>query len=353
MSSPTAARLSFKVSDFRVVARGLNYPEGPVYCKDTGTVLVVEIGARILSRIYPDGSKPKEVVATLGGGPNGAAHGPDGAVYVCNDGGFFIAQVPRTLPDGRKDTIQVAVGEPPNGGGGSIQRVAPDGTFSTLYSTFPAKDPFDPKGIVQMLPLRSPDDLVFDEAGGFWFTDWGKDRWRDRDITGVYYAKPDGSSIEEKIFPLKSPNGIGLSPDNKRLYVAESFTRRILYWDLSAPGVIQRNPKTQDGSYLLTAKLPFEACLDSLALDEAGNIYVACFLPHGADPMSRGGIAVVAPDGEWLEWIEIDIGDPDPLPSNLCFGGPDRRTAYITLDATGLLIACEMRIPGKELLWAK
>lgn len=350
MSSPSEARSSFKVSDFRVVASGLSYPEGPLYCKDTGTVLVAEIGAGILSRVYPDGSKPKEIVATLGGGPNGAAHGPDGAVYVCNDGGFYIAQVPRALADGRKDTIQVAVSQPPNYTGGSIQRVAADGSVSTLYTEFTVKDP---TGKTQTLPLRSPDDLVFDESGGFWFTDWGKDRWRDRDITGVYYAKPDGSSIEEKIFPLKSPNGIGLSPDNKRLYVAESFTRRILYWELSAPGVIKPNPKTMDGSYLLTAHLPYEGCLDSFALDEEGNLYVTCFLPHGADPMSRGGIAVVSPQGETLEWIEIDIGDPDPLPSNLCFGGPDRRTAYITLDATGLLIACEMRVPGKELLWAK
>ena len=90
-----------------------------------------------------------------------------------------------------------------------------------------------------------------------------------------------------------------------------------------------------------------------MALDEEGNVYAAGFLPHGADTLSRGGIAVVAPSGEVLDWIEIDIGDPDPLPSNLCFGGPDRKTAYITLDATGKLIACEMRIAGKKLAWPK
>jgi gluconolactonase len=349
MGTAYAAKAKFRTSEFRVVADGLNYPEGPVYCPD-GTVLVVEIGAGTLTRIYPDGSKPKETVATLGGGPNGAAIGPDGAIYICNDGGFYIAQVPRTLPDGRTDQIRVAIWQPPNYTGGSIQRVGTDGAVTTLYTTFVAKDP---QGTPHTLPLHSPDDLVFDSAGGFWFSDWGKDRWRDRDITGVYYAKPDGSSIQEMIFPLKSPNGIGLSPDETRLYVAESFTRRILYWELSAAGVIKPNPKTSDGSYLLTAHLPFQACLDSMALDEEGNVYAAGFLPHGADTLSRGGIAVVAPSGEVLDWIEIDIGDPDPLPSNLCFGGPDRKTAYITLDATGKLIACEMRIAGKKLAWPK
>jgi gluconolactonase len=350
MGTAHAARAGFKVSECRVVATGLNYPEGPVYCQDTGTVLVVEIGAGTLTRIYPDGSKPKETVATLGGGPNGAAHGPDGAIYICNDGGFYIAQVPRTLPGGRTDTIQVAVCQPPNYTGGSIQRVGLDGKVTTLYTNFVAKDP---AGVSHTLPLRSPDDLVFDSAGGFWFTDWGKDRWRDRDITGVYYAKPDGSSIQEKIFPLKSPNGIGLSPDEKRLYVAESFTRRILYWELSAAGVIQPNPKTMDGSYILTSHLPYAGCPDSMALDEEGNVYAACFLPHGAAVLSQGGLAVVSPQGETLDWIEIDAGDPDPLPSNLCFGGPDRRTAYITLDGTGTLVACEMRVPGKRLAWAR
>src|SRR5437588_11759500 len=97
MGTAYAAKATFRTSEFRLVADGLNYPEGPVYCPD-GTVLVVEIGAGTLTRIYPDGSKPKETVATLGGGPNGAAIGPDGAIYICNDGGFYIAQVPRTLP---------------------------------------------------------------------------------------------------------------------------------------------------------------------------------------------------------------------------------------------------------------
>ena len=331
-SSPHSARHSVKTSQFREIASGLGYPEGPVYRPD-GSVLVVEISKGCLSSIAPDGTR--SVVAQLGGGPNGAAIGPDGAVYICNDGGFEI------VPIGH---LQVALNQPTGYIGGSIQRVAPDGSFTTLYTDFPV-----PLAVgAAANRLCSPDDLVFDSAGNFWFTDWGKTRARDRDVTGVYYAKPDGSSIVEKVFPLESPNGIALSPNEDRLYVAESFTRRILYWELSAPGTIRPNPKTLDGSYLLTSKIPFEGCLDSMAIDEKGNLYVASFLPHGQDPNSRGGITVVSPEAEILEWIEIDIGTPDPFPSNLCFGGPHRTTMYVTLSGTGRLIACEVRIPGKK-----
>jgi gluconolactonase len=333
MATSTLAFRSIKTSPFREVASGLGYPEGPVCCPD-GSVLVVEISAGCLSRIAPDGTR--SVVAQLGGGPNGAAVGPDGAVYVCNNGGFEIVRI---------GAIQVALNQPADYSGGRIERVAQDGTHTTLYTNFPVPLP---EGATANL-LRSPDDLVFDSAGNFWFTDWGKTRERNRDVTGIYYAKPDGSSITEMVFPLQSPNGIGLSPNEDRLYVVESFTRRILYWELSAPGTFKKNPKTLDGSYLLTAKIPFEACLDSMAVDEQGNVYVASFLPHGADPDTRGGITVVSPDGKILEWIEVDIDTPDPFPSNVCFGGPNRTTMYATLSGTGRLIACDVRIPGARL----
>ena len=334
MAIPTDGRPSFRISEFREIASGLNYPEGPLYRPD-GTVLVAEVGGGIVSRVHPDGTK--ETYATLGGGPNGLAAGPDGAIYVCNDGGFFIAEI---------GGIQVALSQPLNYTGGSIQRIAPDRTVTTIYTHFEAKNPLD--GSTATLPLRSPDDLVFDSHGGFYFTDWGKDRWRDRDVTGVYYAQPDGSSIQEILFPLKSPNGIALSPDESRLYVAESWTRKILYWELDGPGTIRPNPPMLDNSHLLTANPPFQAGLDSMSVDENGNVYVAGLLPNGADPTARGGIIVVSPHGDVLEWISIDIGQVDPLPSNITFGGPDRRTAYITLGGTGRLISCQMRVPGKK-----
>ena len=328
--------MSFKTSEFRVLASGLEYPEGPVYRSDGG-VLVVEIHKGTLTRVAPDGTAT--TVATLGGGPNGAAVGPDGAIYVCNNGGMNwieLPATPETLP------LWIPTTQPADYVTGSIQRVT-GSTFTTLYSQCNGNR------------LCSPDDLVFDAKGGFWFTDWGKQRATDRDITAVYYAQADGSKIVQAIppqgYPLNrsAPNGIALSPDDGRLYVAETYARWILYWELASEGVIKPSSRL-DGSYLLTANIPRQGTLDSIAVDEKGNVYAATMLPDGQDPKVAGGITVISPEGKILEFIELMVeGKPEPLPSNLCFGGPDRRTAFITLAGTGRLVACEMEIPGKPL----
>jgi gluconolactonase len=345
MGATYSATSSFKVSDFSVVASGLNYPEGPFWRPDN-TLLVCEVGNGQLRRVHLDPvTLDQDPVASLGGGANGCAVGPDGAIYVCNDGGCTMLPVPQS--DGGK-IVGALAQIPPNYQGGKIQRVDPDGTFKDIYTQF------TPSGQSAAIPLRSPDDLTFDSSGGFWFTDWGKVNGRLADITGIFYAKPDGSSIQE-LSVRNSPNGIVLSPDEKRLYVAESWTRRVLYYELSGPGQIIPNPITVgDSSYLLTAAIPFQAALDSMTIDEEGNVYVISILPQGWNPNSRGGITVISPpqepggEGKVLEWIEINIGQADPLPSNICFGGPDRQTAFITLGGTGRVVSCRMRVPGKK-----
>src|SRR5207245_10142014 len=87
--------------------------------------------------------------------------------------------------------------------------------------------------------LCGRNDLGFDGAGGFWFTDLGKTRERDADRGAVYYAKADGPLIQDAIFPLERPNGIGLSPDEKTLYVVETPTARCWAFTLSGPGQIE------------------------------------------------------------------------------------------------------------------
>jgi gluconolactonase len=301
----------------REIASGLQFPEGPVALPD-GSVLVVEIKRGTLSRVTPDGKI--SVVAKTGGGPNGAALGPDGRVYVCNNGGFEWHEFAG---------FSVPGNQPSDYGGGRIQRVdLSSGRVEDLYTACDGR------------PLCGPNDLVFDASEGFWFTDHGKTRARDRDRTGVFYAKADGSMIREVIFPLDAPNGIGLSPDGRRLYVAETWTGRVWSWDVTAPGEVVVMMGLGTGGGTLLAGLPGFQLFDSLAVDGAGNVCVATLV--------NGGITVIAPDGSVLEHVPT----PDPLTTNVCFGGPELRTAFITLSGTGKLVATEWPRPGLRLNYA-
>lgn len=302
------------MAEIREIAHGLAFPEGPVALVD-GSVLVVEIKRGTLSRVTPDGRIT--VVARTGGGPNGAAIGPDGRVYVCNNGGFAWHEVAGLSVPGE---------QPPDYDGGRIQRVDLDtGRVEDLYTACDGH------------PLRGPNDLVFDASGGFWFTDHGKIRTRDRDRGGVYYARPDGSLIREVLFPLDSPNGIGLSPDGRRLYVAETYTGRLWAWDVTAPGALAADAGLMPGGGTLLLGVPGFQLFDSLAVDAAGNVCVAT--------LANGGITVVSPDGAVVEHLPM----PDPITTNICFGGAELRTAYITLSGTGRLVAVEWPRPGLRL----
>ncbi|MCD2512522.1 SMP-30/gluconolactonase/LRE family protein [Comamonas endophytica] len=295
------------------IAAGLRFPEGPIAMPD-GSLLLVEIEGRTLTRVGTDGRV--ERIVQLQGGPNGAALGPDGKVYICNNGGF-------KWHDSAEHGIR-PIGQADDYTGGWIETVdLASGRVERLYERSESG------------PLRGPNDLVFDRQGGFWFTDHGKTRARDVDRGSVYYARADGSSIREIIFPLWSPNGIGLSADERTLYVAETFTGRIWAFELSAPGEIKPQPwphSPQGGR--LVAGLPGYQNLDSLALDSAGNICVAT--------LSNGGITVVSPCGAHIEHIPM----PDAMTTNLCFGGPSLQTAFITLSSTGRLVAMEWERPG-------
>ena len=301
---------------YEEVTTGLQFPEGPIACAD-GSVLLVEIKRGTLTRVHADGRQ--EIVAETGGGPNGAAIGPDGACYVCNNGGFVWHEV---------GGLTIAGDQPPDYSGGRIERIdLASGEVRVLYTECEGH------------PLRGPNDIVFDSQGGFWFTDLGKMRDRDRDRTGIFYALPDGSSIREMAFPVDGgPNGIGLSPQEDRVYAAETFTGRVLYWQLDGPGSIVPNPMSPHGGHLL-AGLPDGQMLDSLAVDGEGNVCVATLL--------NGGITVFSPSGEHRHLATDDI-----MTTNICFGGPDLRTAWITLSSTGRLVKTTWETKGLALAYA-
>lgn len=304
------------MDEYKIIAEGLEFPEGPLWCSD-GSLIVVEIHRRTLTRVQPDGST--RVIAECGGGPNGAAVGPDGMIYICNNGGF---EWHRTKTGGL-----FPAGKPDDYAGGSIQRVDPHtGKLETLYTECNGR------------PLLGPNDIVFDSAGGFWFTDHGKEHLRNHDVTGIYYASTDGKRIVEAAFGFKDgPNGIGLSPDEKRLYIAESYSRAILYWDLQAPGEIVADPGTDHGGRTLAV---VKDCvgIDSLALDAEGNICV------GTIGAREGGITIVSPTGE-QNYLEVG----DMFTTNICFGGGSLKTAYITRSLSGTLAEMPWDTAGLKL----
>lgn len=300
------------MAGLKLIADGLKFPEGPIAMAD-GSILLVEIARGTLTRITPDGKK--EIVAEPGGGPNGAAIGPDGACYICNNGGFEWHEREGMLIPG--DIAK-------NYSGGRIERVdLKTGEVETLYK--------ECNGI----PLNGPNDIVFDKSGGFWFTDLGKGRGRVQDRGGLYYAKTDGSSVKEVVFPIPSPNGVGLSPDEKTVYVADTVPGRLWAFDIVAPGEVAPPDGPLPGRFVGSpAGLNF---FDSLAVDSAGNVCVATIF--------NAGITVFSPDGSSIRHVPTD----DFITTNICFGGKDLKTAYITLSATGRLASMEWEVPGLPL----
>jgi gluconolactonase len=307
------------MAEFKLITDKLDFPEGPV-ATSRGTIIVVEIARQTLSEV--DGSTGEiRVVAETGGGPNGAAVGPDGQIYLCNNGGFSWHV--------RNGFKAPAAPDPADYIGGHIQRIDPvSGTVADVYDR--CGDHL----------LKGPNDIVFDRDGGFWFTDLGKTRARDMDLGGLYYARPDGSSITEVVFPLTTPNGVGLSPSGDRVYVAETGPGRVWAWDISAPGQITPSGHGPGGGHLLHGFEGFQL-LDSLAVDAEGNVCVATLV--------TGGVSVISPEGSLVE--QVLVPDHDFFVTNICFGGPDRRTAYITSSGLGRLYATPWPNAGAELAY--
>ena len=302
----------------RELASGLQFPEGPV-ALDDGSILLVEIARGSLSRVTPDGRI--HVVASLGGGPNGAAIGPDGAVYVCNNGGFDYTT--------EHDGCLRPTGQAHDYDGGRIERVnLATGRWERLFDT------------VDGLPLRGPNDIVFDADGGFYFTDLGKSRALDMDHGGVFYAPAGGGAPHGVARPALTPNGVALSPDGRTLYYAETAGARLWAFDLEGPGRVRREPwPSPHGGRLLAASPGGQLQrFDSMAVDAFGNLHVATLL--------HGGITIVAPDGSRTHHVPL----PDRYVTNLCFGGPGLRTVYVTLSGSGRLIAIDdWPTPGLKL----
>lgn len=284
-----------KLAAVEVIAEGLSFPEGPVVMAD-GSVLVVEIHTGKVTRCWGGGRT--ETVSTPGGGPNGLAIGPDGALYVCNSGAAPHGS--DRLPEpGRIERIDLATGK--------VERVydACDGQA-----------------------LSAPNDLMFDCDGNMWFTDLGKIFTQTKEFGGLYCARADGSAITRIQGGTLSYNGVGVSPDWSTVYVADTYSARVYAYERC---IAAQEPR-------LVATVPGMVLIDSLAMAASGNVCVATVF--------EGGVTTVTPAGEVTKH---PLGDR--LVTNVAFGGPDMMDAYVTYSGCGALVRTRWHEPGMRLVY--
>jgi gluconolactonase len=296
MIEPDAATL-------RTVATGLRFPEGPI-ALDDGRVVVCEIEGAALAIVAPDGTIERIAV---GGGANGAALGPDGAVYVCNDGGLaFMTDGPIRFPHALAEGNE----------GGCVQRVdLATRTVETVFTHCEGER------------IGNLNDIVFDGSGSCYIVD--------TTVGALYYADPVAGHIAFAARSLEFPNGAGLSPDGTVLYVSETYSGRILRFDVTGPGALANRTEifTTGG----------EHHFDGLAVDGAGNVCAA--------NLQKSGISIISPTGELLGAFVAP--EADPFVTNLCFGGPGGDTAFICSSGRGLLYSVRWPFPGLRLHFAR
>src|SRR5215470_13650909 len=207
-------------------------------------------------------------------------------------------------------------------GGRAIVRFDPDGKTTVIADRLDGKR------------LNTPNDLAVDRKGRIWFTNpvnegnWDASEKQETNFREVLRAdpQPDGKyTVTRVTFDTTQPNGILVSRDQKILYVAESGSAR------GIPRQLRAYPIKEDGS-LGTYDALFtwgedargvHRGIDGMTLDAEGNIITtAGYYASGSGPM----LYVFSPSGRVLETHPV----PANRPTNVCFGGPDMTTVFVT-----------------------
>jgi len=193
-------------------------------------------------------------------------------------------------------------------------------------------------------PLRGPNDLSLDTAhGGFYFSDPGGSDEKTT-IGTVHYVDAKGKT-HECAAGLAFPNGIVLSPDGKRLYLAESKQNRVLLFDVAAPGKLENRRVLADLPKKDEAAGQIDNQPDGMCLDAAGNLYVAHY--------GMKQVQVLSPEGKLL----ARYPGGNLTTSNVAFGGPNLDELYVTggigdekSNAGGGLFRLELGVKGEKVL---
>jgi len=289
-------------AEFELLADGLAFPEGPVAMPDGSVILVELLGGKI-ARVW-DGKK--EVVCDIGGGPNGAQLGPDGALYVCNNGGADPVNFRFADPNapGRIERVDLSTGK--------VERILDS---------------------VDGVPLSAPNDLVFDKHGGMWFTDYGKTLAECYSRGGVFYLSPDGKVAKAITRAGTSFNGIGLSPDGEWLQFVHHDAARLYRLKIVGPGEVEMEPEATKPHPEYVASGIGDAHFDGLAVTQSGNVVIGT--------NHTGGLTTISQDGT-VSFMKL----PDAMVTNIAFGGGDMRDAFVTLTTTGRLVKLRWDEPG-------
>lgn len=178
------------------------------------------------------------------------------------------------------------------GGNRRVTSISPDGKVTVLVDQYNGKK------------LNSPNDLWIHPNGGIYFTDprYGGNDGLELDGFHVYYIAPDRKTVTRVLDNLVKPNGVIGSPDGKKLYIADPGDSKTYVYRIK-----------KDGS-LGNRKLIAPEGSDGMTLDERGNLY-----------LTRSGVEVYSPEGTRILSIKVPEG-----PANVCFGGKDRKTLFIT-----------------------
>jgi gluconolactonase len=188
-----------------------------------------------------------------------------------------------------------------------LTSVSPDGKVTVLADSYDGKK------------LNSPNDLWVDPKGGIYFSDprYGNMEGMEQKGFYVFYLPPGGKTLVRVVDDLVKPNGVLGTTDGKQLFVADASGGKTYVYTIQADGT------------LADKKVFAEHGSDGLTRDELGNVY-----------LTGKGVDVFSPEGKPIETIDVPEG-----PANLTFGGPDKKTLFITA-RTGFY-SVPMRVRGQ------